>query len=333
MIGETAVIIGGGAMGVDFHLPRLSRMCGAGAIHVVDPDPRRLDELRDKFRDRLDLTLTHELPADVRYSYAVVATPAKFHGEYVERLSDRCAKLVVEKPIARTLAEAEAIVDQFERSDATGFVCHIRRTLESFRFAKQLVADGLFGDLQSVSVREGYMSGKRSASVGAFSRDLSGGGVLLDMGSHTLDLLFQVFDELRLKRAWVDADVRRSRKAIEANCVLELEGDAGVAVEVVLSMNRRLSNKAEFRFSRAVLTLDVADNTLALAMAPGGRRLHGVAGDGHARKMDLDDAFDAFYRQYVSPGVNDGVSPRDSLKIMRIIEEAYGAASIAERGF
>jgi len=332
VIGETAVIMGGAAVGVDLHLPRLLGICGVDVVSIVEPDARRLSHLKDQFRGRRDIMLTPELPADGRYSVGVVATPAKFHLQEVERLIGRCTKLVIESPIARTLEEAEAIAAQFERSDATGFVCLVRRTLGNFRFVKQVLADGVFGDLNRVTVREGDVSALCPTSLSSFSRDLDGGGVLLDLGSHTLDLLFQVFDEVTLARAWIDADINRSCKAIEANCVLELEADKGVPVEVVLSRNRHLSNTAVFSFARGTLTLDVRDNTLSVAMATGCRLL-GVPECGCARKMDVNDLFDAYYRQHVLPGTNQGVSPRDSLKAMRVIDDAYRGASFTEGGF
>jgi predicted dehydrogenase len=332
VIGKTAVIIGGGAAGADFHLPRLSRICGAGTVSVVEPDHGRLALLRDRFRGRDDIVLTPELPPDGRYSLGVVATPAKFRREYVERLRDRCATLVVEPPIARTYEEAEAIVDQLERGEAIGFVCQVRRTLGNFRFVKQILADGILGDLQSVSVREGDVSAWQSTSLGSFSRDLNGGGVLIDTGAHTLDLLFQVFDELTLKRSWMDADIARSRKAVEANCILELEDENGVPIGVVLSRNRHLSNKADFQFARGLLTLGVRDNTLELAVTSG-CRLHGVPSCASAQHTDLNSLYDAYYERYVASGTNHAVSPRDSLKAMRLIDDAYSRACCAVGGF
>jgi len=133
-----------------------------------------------------------------------------------------------------------------------------------------------------------------------------------------------VFDDLTLKQAWIDADITRSRSAVEANCVLELEAENGVPVEVVLSRNRHLSNKADFRFARGTLTLDVKDNTLDLSVTAG-CRLHGVPRCGSASQTDLNGLFDAYYEQYVAAGVNQGVSPRDALKTMRIIDARTAA--------
>lgn len=328
----TALIVGGGAVGIEFHLPRIAANCNVETVYVVEPDPGRRQELAARFRRRKDIVLVSDLPPSMRHEVAVVATPPKFHEMYVARLAGQTNRLLIEKPIARTLGEAKAIVDHLDRAGTPAFVCHIRRTLGSFRFIHEAVAQGLFGELKSVSVHEGGVFSWRAVSLGSFSRDLNGGGVLLDTGPHTLDLMFQVFDELKLKRAWMDADMRRGVKAIEANCVLDLEAGGGVPVEVVLSRNRTLSNKACFAFARAVLTADVRDNTIEIA-AGSGSRLQCVAGSAHAMKMEFGDLFDAFYRRFVVPGDNRGVAPRDALKVMRVIDDAYAGASLCTDGF
>ncbi|MBI2993378.1 MAG: Gfo/Idh/MocA family oxidoreductase [Gammaproteobacteria bacterium] len=328
----TALIVGGGAVGIEFHLPRISANCNVKTVYIVEPDARRRQELAARFRRRGDITLVADLPSSLRHEIAVVATPPKFHEMYVTRLAGQTSRLLIEKPIARTLGETKAIAEQVSSAGTTAFVCHIRRTLDSFRFIREAMTQCLFGELRSVSVHEGGVFSWRAVSMGSFSRDLNGGGVLLDTGPHTLDLLFQVFDALELRRAWMDADMRRGIKAIEANCVLDLEATGGIPVEFVLSRNRRLSNKACFNFAKAVLTADVRDNTLEIATGSGSR-LQGVAGSAGARKMEFKDLFDAFYQQYVVPGDNRGVSPREALKVMQIIDDAYAGASLCTGGF
>src|SRR5690606_9361850 len=169
------------------------------SVCVVEPDQRRAGELRNRFGDDERIDIVETLPADTRYDVAVLSMPPRYHGEYVERLGGRCDRLLIEKPIARNLREAEAIVRHLESSTAVAFVCHIRRALGSFRLARDIVAEGLLGELREVSVHEGSVFSWRAASLGSFSRELNGGGVLLDTGPHTLDLLFQVFQRIELK--------------------------------------------------------------------------------------------------------------------------------------
>lgn len=326
------MIVGGGAVGVDFHLPRLRMLAGCEVVEVVEPDAERRAVLAQRFRGRRDLRLLAELPMVEHWSVAVIATPPRFHASYAATLAQRCDRLLIEKPLAPTVADAEAMVEVLDDARAQAFVCHLRRALGSFAFVRDARERGIFGHLREVRVAEGGVFGWRAASMGSFSRTLNGGGVLQDTGPHTLDLLLQVFDDLHLDAAWMDADLRSGERAIEANCELALRADDDVPVHVMLSRNRNLSNTARFDFEQATVTVDVRDNSLTVARAPG-FGLRGVPLAGPGATLDYDALFDAFYTRFVVPGDNRGVTPRDALTGVRLIEAAYACAQPLAGGF
>jgi predicted dehydrogenase len=331
MQSSLAAIVGGGAVGVDFHLPRLRSLCGASEILLVEPNPQRLADLRARVGGR-GVSLVSELPDAGTFSIAVVATPPKFHLDYVERLAGRCEQLLVEKPLARNFDEAKRIADVTAQAGQKAFVCHIRRALHSFRALRQIIAEGAFGRLQTVRVYEGSVFRWRVASMGSFSRDLNGGGVLMDTGPHTIDLLLQVFDSLTLTASEMDAPIRSHAGVIEANCRLTLLADEKTPVELTLSRNRNLSNKAYFQFEKALIAADVRDNTMELLIGDQ-CRLRAIPTTGQAKAMSFPELFDAFYREYVLADDNAGVSPLSALPVMRLIDEAYARAQMTQEVF
>ena len=329
---QTAVIVGGGAVGVDFHLPRLFTLCGMQSVTIIETDARRRTELKGKFAARKDVQVLSALPAERRYDIAVIATPPRLHAPYVEDLKNRCARLLIEKPLAQDLATAEAMVASLANAAAQAFVCHIRRALGSFALVRELRRRGTFGRLLSVRMAEGGVFSWKAASIGSFSRELNGGGVLQDTGPHAVDLLCQVFDELKLERAWMDADLHHGARAIEANCVLHLRAEDDIAVELSLSRNRNFSNQAQFEFEGARLALDVRDNSLRLALDEN-VGVQGVALGGPLQRLEYHELFDAFYRRFIAAGDNRGVSVDDALRVARIIEAAYRQAEPMTGGF
>ena len=330
--GKTALIVGGGAVGVDFHLPRLLRLCGMTEVVIVEIDARRRADLSAKLRGRDEVRLLSAVPTDTAYDIGVIATPPRFHASYVEQLKSRCAKLLIEKPLAHHLADAEAIVSCLAQTPAQAFVCHIRRALGSFTLVRELRQSGVFGRLREVRVCEGGVFSWKAASIGSFSRELNGGGVLQDTGPHAIDLLYQVFDALTLKRAWMDADMQHGNRAIEANCLLQLEDHDGVPVELSLSRNRNLSNKAWFRFEAATVIVDVRDNTLALQL-DGDVGMQGVACGGPMQRLEYHELFDVFYARFVAAGDNRGVTVTDALRVARLVDAAYRASEPMTGGF
>ncbi|MGE0484117.1 MAG: Gfo/Idh/MocA family protein [Gammaproteobacteria bacterium] len=324
-----AIIIGGGAVGVDFHLPRLFRWCAIDLITVVEPAAARRAELTRQFAGDTTVAIVATPPAADAWTVAVIASPPQFHPEGVERLCGRTARLVIEKPLARNLAGGEAIVAALARTPTPAIVCHIRRTLGSFARVRDLRNAGTLGALRRVTAREGRVFAWNAQSMGSFSRTQNGGGVLADTGPHTLDLLLQVFDELTLESAWMDADLGAGERAVEANCRLALCGD-GVPVTLELSRNRHLSNDVRFAFERGSVVAGVDDGSLTLDC--GDFHLAGYAG-ADAAPLTYNDVFDAFYQRHVAGGDARGVSPSDALRGLALIDRAYRDAVFAPTAF
>lgn len=325
---RTAVIVGGGAVGIDFHLPCLRDVAGVQDVVVVEPAAARRGELAARLGGVPGVRLLEALPREGSFGYAVIATPPCFHQEYVEQLSRRCELLIIEKPLARTAAEGRTILAQLAAAEAApAVVCHVRRALGSFRQVRALCASGLLGALVAVEVNEGGVFRWRAASIGSFSRQMNGGGVLLDTGPHTLDLLLQVFDDLRLDAAWMDAPMNEPGRAIEANCLLELRAGA-IPVTLALSRNREFSNTAVFRFERGEAVADVRDN--GLRVSAGGVDLAGFAS---GRRLSFADLFTAFYRERVLGGDAAGVRPADALAGLELIDAAYREARPMTGGY
>ncbi len=332
MSGQSALIVGGGAVGVDFHLPRLFTHCGMAEVAIVEIDARRRAALAAKLRGRTDVQVLPSVPEGRAYNIAVIATPPRLHAPYVEQLKSRCEKLVIEKPLAHDLVATEAIVASLAQASTQTFVCHIRRALGSFVLVRELRQRGTFGRLLEVRMAEGGVFNWKAASIGSFSRELNGGGVLQDTGPHALDLLCQVFDSLSLERAWMDADLRHGTRAIEANCVLRLRGDDEVGVELCLSRNRNFSNQASFRFEGASVSVDVRDNTLRWSIDDQ-LGMQGVALGGPLQRLEYHELFDAFYQRFVAAGDNRGVTVNDALRVARLIDAAYRRSEVLAGGF
>jgi hypothetical protein len=152
----------------------------------------------------------------------------------------------------------------------------------------------------------------------------------MDTGPHVLDLLLQVFDELQLIDASMDA--WGTTTAIEANCVLNILGDGKIPCRVALSRNRNLSNQAVFDFEDAEVVLRVRDNHIVVNTKQGST--YRMMPD-HADHTPIayPKFFDMFYERFLIPGDNSEVTPELSLKAIELIEQAYIGASTLPEGF
>ncbi|WP_372594025.1 Gfo/Idh/MocA family protein [Actinotalea sp.] len=131
------------------------------------------------------------LLADPEVDAVYIATPPGAHGEYTARAAAAGKPVYVEKPMARTTAECEEMIEACEKAGVPLFVAYYRRAMPRFVTAKKLLLDGAIGDPRTVSVR--FQSPAPRWEPGPvpwrLQPEVSGGGLVVDLGSHTLDLL------------------------------------------------------------------------------------------------------------------------------------------------
>ena len=117
----------------------------------------------------------------------------------------------------------------------------IRRRYNSFRIAKQLLDADMLGRVNEVKCQEGRIFGWPLSSMDLLDPQRAGGGVLMDTGTHNLDILRWLFSgELELVSYEDD-----SLGGVEANCDLELkiknEHDE-IPCQIMLGRSRILPN-------------------------------------------------------------------------------------------
>jgi 1,5-anhydro-D-fructose reductase (1,5-anhydro-D-mannitol-forming) len=121
-----------------------------------------------------------------------VATPVGCHMDYALRACRVGKPCYVEKPMARSYAECRRMIDAFAAAGLGLFVAYYRRGLDRFLQAKRLIDSGRVGTVTGVGYRfcqPRHRSVDRDNLPWRLVAEQSGGGIFLDLGSHTLDIL------------------------------------------------------------------------------------------------------------------------------------------------
>jgi len=156
-------VIGAGHMG-RYHAEKFARLPGVELAAVVDRDPARA-EISD-FRKILD-----------RVEAAVIAVPTDRHHEVARACLERGLHVLVEKPIASTLEEADDLVSLSQKQNLVLQVGHVERYNKAFRALADRMDRPLLIDAERLS---GFK--QRGAEV----------DVILDLMIHDLDLAFSL---------------------------------------------------------------------------------------------------------------------------------------------
>ena len=132
-----------------------------------------------------------ELINDPEVDAVYVATPPDSHRDYVVRVAQAGKPVYVEKPMARTALECEAMITACDDAGVGLFVAYYRRAMPRFATVKDLLDSGRIGQLRSVSIRNERPGHVDEADHAGWRVDpeISGGGHFVDLGSHILDLL------------------------------------------------------------------------------------------------------------------------------------------------
>ena len=121
-----------------------------------------------------------------------IVTPGDSHAEIAIAALEAGKHVLCEKPLANTVAEAEAMADAAARAARNGVLAMVGftyRRVPAVALARDLVAAGKIGELHQVraSYRQDWLADPQSPMTWRLDRDHAGSGALGDIGAHAID--------------------------------------------------------------------------------------------------------------------------------------------------
>ncbi|WP_299176865.1 oxidoreductase [uncultured Brevundimonas sp.] len=179
-------VVGYGLAGQTFHAPLIAATPGLALTAVVSSRPEAVHaDLPDvEVLPDLDAALAR---ADI--GLIVVATPDALHAEQSIAALKAGKSVVVDKPFAATLAEAEAVAKVAASATGVFSVFQNRRWDADFLTLRRLIVEGELGE---VAVFESHYDRFRPTVTDRW-KDRRDGGVWADLGPHLIDQAVQLF--------------------------------------------------------------------------------------------------------------------------------------------
>ncbi|MGW7418914.1 Gfo/Idh/MocA family protein [Streptomyces sp. NPDC054813] len=323
-------VVGCGAAARSCHLTALPHVPQIRLTALIDPDPEQaraaLQWYTDQGGSAEDVLIARsvEEAADA-FDAAVVAVPHTAHAAVAGDLLARGKHVLLEKPMATSAADAEALAAAAAAAPDTHLLmAHPRRLFPANAWVRRLIQGGDLGTVTRVRWTEGHPYSWEPVSWSMFDRRLAGGGVLTDTASHVFDILLwwlgpdvEVLDYVDDSLGGVEADAVATLRIGGVETVLEFSRVRALGIScVVTGTEAEVSVGTDFPAGECTL------------ITASGEELH--RGDVRAvppAQDEWDDLFVEQLRNFAEVCSGADVAPHataeDGLRVARLIEQCY----------
>ncbi|NRA39382.1 MAG: Gfo/Idh/MocA family oxidoreductase [Planctomycetes bacterium] len=168
---------------------------GAEIVAASDLNPDRLKELCDKFSISRSYADSAELFADKDVDAVYIGVPNKFHAPLALAALEAGKHVILDKPFALNAVEAQQVADAAEKAGKIFMLGMNQRYRKESQMVRSLVEKGVLGDIYHAKAFWFRRAGIPKLGTWFGNKALAGGGALLDIGVHLLDLALFCVDE------------------------------------------------------------------------------------------------------------------------------------------
>jgi predicted dehydrogenase len=160
----------------------------AKLVAIQDPHLERRTVLQKKHALEYAHEAVEEILANPSVDAVYIAVPNKFHVPLTIQALEAGKHVILEKPFAMNVAEAQAAIAASKKSGRVLFVGMNQRFSPDSQKIKKLVDDGVFGEIYHAKAWWRRRTGIPKLGTWFGSKEMAGGGSLYDIGVHMLDL-------------------------------------------------------------------------------------------------------------------------------------------------
>ena len=302
-------VLGSGGIARRRTIPEgIAKAANAELAAVCDVDAAANREVAAEFGAAVRVGEDELLASDCEALY--IATPACLHCEQVARAAESGKHVLCEKPLGMTIEEGERMAGVCERQRVKLGVGLMMRFHSQHQAALKLVQDGKIG---TPVLGRAQLSCWYPPSEGAWRQDpaTAGGGSLMDMGGHCIDLLEMVFGKTARVSCLTGNLVQGYASEDTAVVALEFERGAKGVVDSLFNVPDESSrNRLELYGSKGSI---LAEGTIG----------QGDAGDMVAHFQEADSGYEAAQARDCGGGI--AISP-EPVNMYRAEIEAFSQA-------
>jgi len=224
--------------------PALYNVEGSELLGVTDINLDKAKDFAQRHGAKECYATAEEMLDNKEIDAVYVATPVRFHCEYSIQSAQAGKHVLCEKPFAMNAEENRQMIEVCRKNNVKLAVAFYRRFFPHIQKIKSLIVEGTIGDV--VLAQSNYTSYYNPATIypqapehWRTDKQMAGGGVVMNCGSHRIDLLVYLLGDVAEVSAFVDT--LHCNYALEDSSVIIMRFAAGAQAVTNFNQNVKVS--------------------------------------------------------------------------------------------
>ncbi|MBI2422453.1 MAG: Gfo/Idh/MocA family oxidoreductase [Candidatus Hydrogenedentes bacterium] len=257
--------VGCGAIAERLHIPDMLACADAEIVAFSDPMKAKAEQMRAQFAENARVYDSHKTMLKAGgIDAVVVSTPNIYHGPVAIDCANAKCHVLVEKPMATSIAEAKKMIEAAKKNKVQLMVNQCQRLFPAHKKAKEIMDSGIMGRVLHVTAMFGHEGPEHWSPSGKwfFQKKNARFGAMADLGVHKADLIRYLTGEEIVEINAFYETVEKKKTDVEDNFVSSLKFSNGAVGTLAASWTVK---GAEANYT----VLHCSNGTLQVCMQPG----------------------------------------------------------------
>lgn len=217
--------------------PAIVSSPGHELVGIMTRSIGKAQRYAEKHNVRYYYDSVEDLVSNPHINAVYVVTPNYQHCEYTIMAAEKGLHVMCEKPIAVSLKEAEKMVVMCRQNNVKLMIGNMMRFHSCHQWVKDCIKKGLLGEITQMRVKSEFFLFPEPTQW-RFVPKLSGGGAIMDVGTHCINLL-RFFVEKEVTQVSAFINTRSYPFPIDINSAILMKFNNGAIGTVNVSFNNR----------------------------------------------------------------------------------------------
>jgi predicted dehydrogenase len=317
-------ILGSGDVAETKGGPALQQAADSTVVASMRRDPKAAQDFASRHNIPRFYTSVDALLADSEIDAVYVASPVYAHREHTLMAARAGKHVLVEKPMGLTSADCEEMIAVCKRAGVQLGVAYYRRFYPVIMRIRDLLGERAIGQvIQAQCLFGSFFTGKDQFANSQWRSipELAGGGVLMDIGSHRVDLLLHLLGPLAEVQALIKTQTQKIDVEDSASLLLAFENGVQAMLGFYWNMRERVDRFEINGTEGRIVVSHLEEGRLELY-----RYGHDVEYQTLEPPKPTHRGLVHDFVQSVAIGRAPAVSGEDGLATNRVLEAAYRAS-------